>query len=116
MATHQLRQLQHGDLFLPAKQGQELRIGIDHPFVLRILQPVRFNVVPNTLGNLGAWQRLVAHNGCQCCAGLDGFHEPAICGLLCRRLFACLLGSGFLCGTVFCWGHMPLSYAVESSS
>jgi hypothetical protein len=54
MLAHQLGQLEQRDGLFPAKDGLKHRIRIDLVFILGILQAMRFDIIPEFLGNLRA--------------------------------------------------------------
>jgi predicted enzyme related to lactoylglutathione lyase len=54
--------LEHRDLILPAEDDAKLVIGVDHPLVLLVLEPVGFDVVPDLLGHFAARHRLTAND------------------------------------------------------
>src|SRR5882672_6940720 len=65
MMSHELRQIEHGDLLLPVNDRPQLCIRIDHAPILGILQTVLFNIGPEPFSDLGAWQRRTANDGSQ---------------------------------------------------
>jgi hypothetical protein len=61
----ELGQLEHGRLRLAAKEGLELVVRVDVAPVLRVLQLVRSNVLPDLFGDLGAGQSSRPYDGAQ---------------------------------------------------
>ena len=78
MTTHELRQIEHGDLRWPANDRLQLCIRIDHAPVLGILQTVLFNLGPEPFSDLGTWQRRTANNGSQLRARLYFLKQPTL--------------------------------------
>src|SRR3954471_2922468 len=75
--------LEHGDAVL-AEHGLELLIGHDLALVLRVLELVRLDVVPNLADHLGTGQRIGTHHGGKLVGGLQGLHQSRV-DLLDRR-------------------------------
>src|SRR5262249_15064869 len=58
--AHKLGHLEHVDLGLPAENGLQRVVRLDHPLVLLILQLVLLDVRPELLRDFGPWDRLAA--------------------------------------------------------
>src|SRR4051794_37015259 len=88
--------LEHGDAVL-AEHGLELLIRHDLALVLRVLELVRLDVVPNLAHHLGTGQRVCAHHGGKLFRRLQRLHQGRV-DLLTRRALACAgrLGWGVL--------------------
>src|SRR5687767_14411527 len=83
----QLRHLEHRDLLLAAEDGAEPVVGVDHATLLRILEPVALDVLPQLLRDLSAWHGTIAHYGGERSIRLHGLHECRIrCALATARL------------------------------
>src|SRR3712207_3764799 len=49
----ELRHLEHADLVLAVEDRAELVVRVDHPLVVRVLQPLGLDVIPHLLDDLG---------------------------------------------------------------
>src|SRR3989442_7417338 len=76
--VHQLRHFEHVHRCLAAEHRLERRVPVDHPPVRLVLQPVLLDVGPESLGDLGAWNRLGADDFRDGCVGLNRPHERRI--------------------------------------
>jgi hypothetical protein len=55
--------LEHAHLVLASEHRLKLLVRHDLALILRVLELVRLDLVPNLAHHLGAWQRSRAHNG-----------------------------------------------------
>src|SRR5215831_6180841 len=109
--VHQLRHVEHGHLRLAAEDGLELIVGVDHAAILRVLQVVLLDVLPELLGDLGARHRVRADDRRELSGRRHRFHERRIRRTL--RLFRWgLLRGGLLPGALLGSGHRLLSWWV----
>jgi hypothetical protein len=97
----ELGHLEHGHLLLAAEDRLKLRISVDVRALLRILETILLDVVPELLRDLATRSRFVTHNGAESGIHVDGSHERGIWFALRLFLwrgfrFAGFLGCGFL--------------------
>jgi H+-translocating NAD(P) transhydrogenase subunit beta len=74
----QLRHLEHRDLVLPTKDWLELGVGTDGSAVIRVLEVVLLDVVPDLLGEGGARQGFAPDDGGESGVGLHRLGEAAL--------------------------------------
>jgi len=74
-----LRQLKHGCGTLATEKSFELVVGIDVALVLRVLETMLLDVVPDALGDFTAGLGSGSHDGRQNCVGLYWFQESWVC-------------------------------------
>jgi hypothetical protein len=72
VVVFQLGKNEHRHLTLAVEDRPELAVGVDHPAVLGVLQPVGLYVVPDLLGDLGAGLRRAADHRSQRGIRLNG--------------------------------------------
>src|SRR5207237_4209139 len=71
----ELGHLEHADLALTVEHGPERIVGIDHRPLFLILATVLLDVVPELLGEFGAWDRFRADDRGEFIIGLHRPHE-----------------------------------------
>ena len=78
MGRDELGHLEHGDLGFAAEDWLEKRVGIDVAPVLRVLETVFLDVVPDLLGEFAAREGRGTDNGSEDGVGLNGFEEGGV--------------------------------------
>ena len=98
MFAEQTSHLKHRHLRFASKDFFEFGIGINHAFVLLVLQAVLFDVDPDFAHDFRAWQWIATDDGGQSCARFQRLHEGWIRCAFFRRCFFgnCFFSDHFL--------------------
>lgn len=78
MLGNKLRHVEHRNLGFAAKHNLQVRIGIDVPSVLLVLQVILLDVDPKLLDDFGTGDRFRSDHLAKRFAGLQRFHERRI--------------------------------------
>src|SRR6202163_5125213 len=92
--AHELGHREHVDGSLAAKNRLQVIVGVDHPSVLLVLQPVLLDVGPQLLGDLGPRYRLCTNDLRQRLTGGHRLHESRVRFPGTRLLFCHSISSG----------------------